>query len=227
MLACIVGAVAWGYWAIGGLALSDLAHRESQLRALQERYPVIVYAIAFLAYVIITGLSIPGATAMTLAYGWYFGFLRGIILVSFSSTTGATLAFLLSRFLFRDLVQRHFGERLHNIQQAVHHDGAYYLLSLRLIPAVPFFIINAVMGLTPIRTRTFWWVSQLGMLPSTVVYVYAGATVPSLQELADRGLRAALTAEQIVQLLVALVLLGVLPIASRWAVKRIRRSKPG
>lgn len=227
VMVCVACAAAIGYWQLGNnLTLANLARHESQLREFQLQHSVLVYVAAFLFYVIVAGLSLPGATVLTLVYGWYFGLIRGVILVSFCSTAGATLAFLLSRFLFRHAVQRRFGDRLDNFNRALEREGPFYLFSLRLIPAVPFFVINAVMGLTPIRVRTFWWVSQLGMLPGTFVYVYAGSSVPSLQALADKGVTAAFTPSQLTQILVAFVLLGVFPIAVRGAMKLISRTTP-
>jgi uncharacterized membrane protein YdjX (TVP38/TMEM64 family) len=227
VMACVACAVAIGYWQLGdSLNLENLARQESQLREFQQQHPVLVYGVAFLVYVVVTGLSLPGATVLTLMYGWYFGLIRGVIVVSFSSTAGATLAFLLSRFLFRDVIQRRFGDRLDNFNRALEREGPFYLFSLRLIPAVPFFVINAVMGLTPIRARTFWWVSQLGMLPGTAVYVYAGSSVPSLQTLAEKGVGAAFTPGQLTQILVAFVVLGVFPPIVRGAMKLIYRTIP-
>lgn len=227
VMACVACAAAIGYWQLGGnLNLENLARQESHLRAFQQQHPVLVYGVAFLVYVAVTGLSLPGATILTLTYGWYFGFLRGVIVVSFSSTAGATLAFLLSRFLFRDVIQRRFRDRLDNFNRALEREGPFYLFSLRLIPAVPFFVINAVMGLTPIRARTFWWVSQLGMLPGTAVYVYAGSSVPNLRTLADKGLSAVFTPGQLTQILVAFVVLGVFPPIVRGAMKLIYRTNP-
>ena len=133
------------------LTLASLAEQEAQLRAIQTRHPILIYGIAFLIYVLVTGLSLPGAAILTLLFGWFFGLLGGVLLVSFSSTTGATLAFLLSRFLFRDALQSRFGERLAKFNESLERDGPYFLFTLRLIPAVPFFVINAVMALTPIR----------------------------------------------------------------------------
>ncbi len=184
------------------LTLEALAKQEANLRELYEQQPVLIYAAAFFIYVVITGLSLPGATGLTLAYGWFFGLVRGLILVSFASTAGATLAFLLSRYLFRDAVRSRFGDHLTKFDDALRREGPYFLFTLRLIPAVPFFVINAVMGLTPIRTSTFWWVSQLGMLAGTAVYLYAGSTVPSLQTLPDEGIGAVFTPGQITQLLI-------------------------
>ncbi len=207
------------------LTLANMAQQESQLRAFQQQHPVLVYGMAFFVYVVVTGLSLPGAAVLTLAYGWYFGILRGVIVVSFASTSGATLAFLLSRFLFRDAIVRRFGDRLDKFNQALEREGPFFLFTLRLIPAVPFFVINAVMGLTPIRTRTFWWVSQLGMLAGTSVYVYAGSSVPDLQSLADNGISAVFSPSQLTQIVIAFVLLGIFPLAVRWLVKLLSSGK--
>ncbi len=200
------------------LTLASLAQRESELRTFQEQHPVLVYGAAFLLYVAVTGLSLPGAAVLTLTYGWYFGLVRGILVVSFASTAGATLAFLFSRFLFRDMIKRRFGDRLEQIDRALKREGPFYLFTLRLIPAVPFFVINAVMGLTPIPARTFWWVSQLGMLPGTAVYVYAGASVPDLSTLADKGAGGILSP----QLIIAFVLLGIFPLIIKKVAQRFR-----
>lgn len=227
VMVLVAFAAAIGYWQLGdSLSLQSLARQESQLREFQQQHPVLVYGAAFLIYVVVTGLSLPGATVLTLTYGWYFGLLRGVFVVSLASTAGATLAFLLSRSLFRDWIQRRFGQRLANFNRALEQEGPFFLFSLRLIPAVPFFVINAVMGLTPIRARTFWWVSQLGMLPGTVVYVYAGSSVPSLQTLADKGLSAVFTPGQLTQILVAFVVLGMFPPIVRWTMKLTSGSNP-
>lgn len=207
------------------LTLQNLAHQEAQLLSFQQDHPVLVYGAAFLIYVIATGLSLPGATILTLVFGWYFGLIRGFLLVSFASTAGATLAFLLSRYLFRNAIQNRFGQRLENFNQALEKEGPYFLFTLRLIFAVPFFVINAVMGLTPIRTLTFWWVSQLGMIPGTLVYVYAGSSVPNLQTLADKGINAVFTPSQLTQIITAFVLLGTFPLIVRYAMKLTNRSQ--
>jgi len=225
VLAMVGGVMVVAYTQFGdALTLANLARQESRLQAFQDQHPVLVYGLAFLVYVVVTGLSLPGAAVLTLVYGWYFGVVRGVILVSFASTTGATLAFLLSRFLFRDAIQNRFGERLDKFNRALEREGPFFLFTLRLIPAVPFFVINAVMGLTPIRTWTFWWVSQLGMLAGTIVYGYAGSRVPSLQTLADKGIHAVFTPAQVTQIVIAFVLLGVLPLAVRWLIKLGGRS---
>ncbi len=225
VFATVVAAATMLYFFYGeSLSLAKLAEQENDLRQFQDGHPALVYGIAFLVYVTMTGLSLPGAAGLTLVYGWYFGFWRTLVLVSFASTAGATIAFLLSRYLFRDFVQNRFGNRLTAFNEALEREGAFYLFTLRLIAAVPFFVINLVMGLTPIRTWTYWWVSQLGMIPGTCVYVYAGSVVPSLRMLADEGVRAVLTPWQLTQLLFAFALLGVVPLAIKKIVGRFRRT---
>jgi uncharacterized membrane protein YdjX (TVP38/TMEM64 family) len=200
------------------LSLNTLAARETELRAAVAERPAAALAIAFVAYVAVTGLSLPGATAMSVVCGWLFGFWRALVLVSFASTAGATLAFLLSRYLLGDWIQSRYGGRLQVINAAIDREGAFYLFTLRLIPQVPFFVINATMGLTRIRVWTFWWVSQLGMLPGTIVFVLAGASAPNLKTVAERGLGSLLDW----RLIAALVLLGVLPLAIKWLLGFVR-----
>lgn len=209
LLAIVVGVAAVVFWQFRDtLNLSFLAKQESQLRQWQNTSPIAVAVGALLIYVAVTGLSLPGATVLTLAYGWYFGFWQGFLIVSFGSTAGATLAFLLSRYLFRDWVQSKLQQRFARIHTAFEREGAYYLFTLRLVPVIPFFVINAVMGLTSIKVATFWWVSQLGMLPGTAAYVYAGSTVPSLQSLAEDGVSGVLSW----QMFAAFAVVGLLPL---------------
>lgn len=225
VLMLFVAAAGTGFWMFNSeLALSKLATREAAFRQYQQDHPILTYLVAFLIYVTVTGLSLPGATPMSLLMAWLFGFWRGLILVSLGSTTGATVAFLLSRYLFRQSITNRFGERLEKFSAALQREGAFYLFTLRLIPAVPFFVINAVMGLTPIRVRTFWWVSQLGMLPGTMVYVFAGSRVPNLHTLADKGIHAIFTTGQMVQIFSAFALLGLFPPVLRQLMKRISAS---
>lgn len=179
--------VAGGFYYFFGdrLSIDDLAEQELTLRRYQQEHPIRVFVGAFLVYVLVTGLSIPGAAALSLFMGWYFRFAQGFVLVSFAAACGATVAFLLSRYFLREPIQRRFGDRLKTFNAALDREGAFYLFTLRLVPVVPFFVINVVMGLTRIRTWTFWWVSQVGMLAGTCVYIYAGSTLPSLTQLAD------------------------------------------
>ncbi|MDA1091782.1 MAG: TVP38/TMEM64 family protein [Acidobacteria bacterium] len=223
ILVLIVVAMVAGYLQFGdALSLERIASQESSLRSYQAAHPVLVFGVAFAIYVGVTGLSLPGATVLTLVFGWYFGFLRGLLLVSFASTLGASLAFLLSRYILRGSIQSRFGERLATFNDALARDGAFYLFTLRLVPAVPFFVINLVMGLTPVKLATYWWVSQLGMFPGTAVYVYAGATVPDLQTLSAQGVGGIL----LPRLLVAFVLLGVFPLVVKLTMKRLRPAAP-
>lgn len=209
------------YWRWGDtLSLAGLSGHESALRRYGVDHPVLVCLVALSVYIAITGLSLPGATALTLVVGWYFGFGRGLVLVSFASTTGATIAFLTSRYFLREAVRSKFGARLASFNDNLRREGAFYLFTLRLIPAIPFFAINLVMGLTPISTRTFWWVSQIGMLPGTAIYVYAGSTFPTLRALAENGVGGILTP----QLFAALFALGLFPLVAKWSIGRFRRA---
>jgi len=173
-------------------------------------------AVFFVIYVAVTGLSLPGAALMTLVAGAIFGLLWGTVIVSFASSLGATLAFLASRFLFHDAIQSRFGDSLKAINAGVEKDGAFYLFTLRLVPAFPFFVINLVMGLTPIRTRAFYWVSQAGMLAGTIVYVNAGTQIAKIESL--RGILSP-------ELVISFTLLGIFPLIAKWAVNAIKARK--
>jgi len=191
------------------LSLDFLKAQQATLADYFGRHPVQTAALFFVTYVAVTGLSLPGAALLTLAAGAVFGLVWGTVIVSFASTLGATFAFLVSRFLLRDLVQARFGDKLRAINAGINKDGPFYLFTLRLVPAFPFFIINLLMGLTPMRPWTFYWVSQLGMLAGTLVYVNAGtqlAKIESLPGILSPGLIASFT------------LLGVFPLVARWLV---------
>ena len=225
LFAFVICLAAIGYWQFrDSLRLEWFAEREGELREFEANWPWAVPLIAFLVYTLVTGMSLPGATALTLVVSWYLGFWKALPVISFASTAGATIAMLMSRYFFRDWVHNRFGERLQSFNESLEKDGAFYLFSLRLIPAIPFFAINAVMGLTPIRIKTFWWVSQLGMLPGTCIYIYAGSSLPDLRTLADQGIRAVFSEEQWMQMTIALILLASFPLASRWLVRRLRLS---
>ena len=148
------------------------------------------------------------------------GFSRGLILVSFASTSGATLAFLSSRYLLRQKILDQYGDKISKINQHLDRDGAFYLFSLRLIPAIPFFLINLLMGLTPISVRTYWWVSQIGMLPGTAAYIYAGSNLPDLSSITNSHTSAILTP----QLIAAFIFLGAFPWMAKLAMKFFRRT---
>lgn len=166
------------------LSLENFKASQADIVAAKDANPFLYITGFFILYVAVTGLSIPGAAIMSLVAGALFGVVLGTIIVSFASTLGATLAFLSARFVLRDWVQGKFGERLRAIDDGLEKDGAFYLFTLRLIPVFPFFVINLLMGLTRIKTRTFFWVSQLGMLPATVVFVNAGTQISRIDSTA-------------------------------------------
>jgi uncharacterized membrane protein YdjX (TVP38/TMEM64 family) len=167
------------------LTLEYLKSSKALFISYYEQNPMLVLGSYFLSYVVMTAFSLPGAVWMTLGGGAFFGLLTGTFVVSFASTIGATLAMLISRFLLRDWVHGRFKQQMKTINSGVQKDGGFYLFTLRLLPVVPFFVINMVMGLTPLRTSTFYWVSQLGMLPGTLVYVNAGSELAKIESLGD------------------------------------------
>ena len=221
----VIVLAAIGFWLSRQfLNVEYLADRELALKSFYQSNPVLVILIAFLVYALVTGLSIPGATIMSLIYAWFFGFWTSLLLISFASTAGATMAFLISRYLFRDWIESKFGNRLATFNESLDREGAFYLFTLRLVPAVPFFVINAVMGLTRLKTVTFWWVSQIGMLAGTAVYCYAGSRIPNLQSISEKGIGAVFTSSQLTQLTIAFVLLGVFPLIVRKLVSRFQKT---
>lgn len=204
------------------LNLDYLAKQETQLKEFFQSNPLLVYSVAFFIYIAITGLSIPGATALSLLYAWFFDFATGLILISFASTAGATIAFLISRYLFRDWFQERFHERFVIINEAMDREGNLYLFMMRLIPIFPFFVVNTAMGLTKIKIFTFWWVSQIGMLAGTILYVYAGSRIPDLATLQENGIKAVFTGSQLLQLTLAFAMLGTFPIAAKKLISLLR-----
>jgi pyruvate/2-oxoglutarate dehydrogenase complex dihydrolipoamide dehydrogenase (E3) component/uncharacterized membrane protein YdjX (TVP38/TMEM64 family) len=193
------------------LSIEYFQSQRVAIEAYLSAHPFEAAALYFAVYVAVTALSLPGAALMTLVGGALFGLLWGTVIVSFASSLGATAAFLASRFLLRDWVQGRFGDKLRPINEGVEKEGAFYLFALRLVPAFPFFAINLVMGLTPIRAWTFYWVSQLGMLAGTIAYVYAGT---QLGEFRISG-----------GLVAAFVILGVFPLAAKKALEAMRARK--
>jgi len=193
-----------------------IQQQKSHLDKLILQKPVISTLMFFSIYVLMAGLSLPGAAIMTLAAGAFFGVLWGTILVSFASTIGATLAFLISRFLFRDYIQQRFRRQMQVINKGMEREGAFYLFTLRLIPVFPFFVINLVMGLTKIRGWTFFWVSQLGMLTGTIVYVNAGTQLSRLESV--QGILSP-------PLLFSFVLLGFFPLLAKKIIETVKRHK--
>ena len=195
------------------LSLEYFKSQQAAIETWRAARPATAALVFFLAYVAITGLSLPGATVLTLAAGAIFGLLWGTVLVSFASSAGATLAFLASRFLLRDWVQQRFGERLRAINLGVGKEGGFYLFTLRLVPVFPFFMINLLMGLTPMRAGTFYWVSQVGMLAGTLVYVNAGTRLAGIDSL--RGILSP-------ALIASFALLGVFPLIAKKLVAAVK-----
>jgi uncharacterized membrane protein YdjX (TVP38/TMEM64 family) len=186
-----------------------LAHLKAQQEAIlayNQAHPGLTKIYFSLIYIIVTGLSLPGATVLTLAGGAIFGLFWGTVIVSIASTIGATAAFLAARYLFRESLEQKFANHLVTINSGIEKDGGYYLFTLRLVPLIPFFAINLIMGLTKMPTATFFWISQIGMLAGTIVYVNAGTQLVSIQSLSDITSPA---------LIVSFVLIGLFPLAAK------------
>jgi uncharacterized membrane protein YdjX (TVP38/TMEM64 family) len=204
VIAIVLGIAAFRYFNLGQyFTLEYIKASQAKFQELYQanRFPVIAAYMGI--YIAVTALSLPGAAVLTLAGGGLFGIIVGTVAVSFASTIGATLACLVSRFLLRDWVQNKFSDRLTTINNGIEKEGAFYLFSLRLVPIFPFFVINLVMGLTRMSLFTFFWVSQIGMLAGTIVYVNAGkelAKINSLSGILSPGL------------LISFVVLGLFPI---------------
>ncbi|MGO2320495.1 MAG: FAD-dependent oxidoreductase [Vibrio toranzoniae] len=198
------------------LTLDGLKARMDDFSNWQQRSPVLVAASFFVIYILITALSLPGAAILTLAAGGLFGLTSGLFIVSFASTIGATLAFLVSRYLLRDTIEKKFSSRLKPINQGIERDGAFYLFTLRLVPIFPFFLINLLMGLTKIKTLTFYLVSQIGMLAGTVVYVNAGTQLAQIDSL--KGILS-------FDLIVSFALLGIFPFIAKSIIAAIQKRR--
>ncbi len=198
------------------LSLETLKTHQTTIEAYRSSHPAVAIALYSLIYIAITGLSLPGAVILTLAGGAIFGLLWGTVIVSFASTIGATLAFLAARFLFRDSVNSRFGTRLQTINEGIKRDGAFYLFTLRLVPLFPFFMINLLMGLTALKIRTFYWVSQVGMLAGTLVFVNAGTQLAKIESLSGILSPA---------LLASFALLGLFPLLARKVTEAIQKTK--
>ncbi|RUM43681.1 MAG: TVP38/TMEM64 family protein [Desulfocapsa sp.] len=198
------------------LNLAYLKESQATFAGYYHEHQFLTIVSYMLIYITATALSLPGAAILTLAGGALFGLATGAIIISFASSIGATLACIVSRYLLQDWVQGKFGDKLDRFNKGMEEEGAFYLFTLRLVPIFPFFIINLVMGLTKIPIKTFYWVSQLGMLPATLVYVNAGrelAKIDSLSGILSPGL------------LFSFVLLGIFPLAAKKIINRIRQNK--
>ena len=213
-LLLVIGCLLWAYIAFDGQRYLSIDF----FRDLYNQQPLLTAAVYFCAYVVATALSIPGAALLTIIGGMVFGLWTGTLLVSFASSLGATLAFLVSRFLLRDWVQDKFSGHLKTLNEGVEKQGGFYLFGLRLIPLFPFWMINLVMGLTPIKASTFYWVSQLGMLAGTLVYVNAGASLSNIEEFSAAGI---LTPAVIS----SFVLLALFPFIARAIMRKLEQRK--
>ena len=188
------------------LSLSYIKESRQKFEVLYAAHTIPVVGGYMLVYILVTSLSLPGAAVMTLVGGALFGLLRGAIIVSFASAIGATLACFVSRFVLRDWAQGRFGERLKTVNDGIEREGPFYLFTLRLIPVFPFWLINLLWGLTKMPLRTFYWVSQVGMLPGTIVYVNAGkelGKIDSLSGILSPGL------------ILSFVILGLFPLITK------------
>ncbi len=195
------------------LNLSYIKESRDNFQALLARHPILVTGAYFIIYIGVTALSLPGAAVMTLAGGALFGFWAGIVLVSFASTIGATLACAVARYLFRDWTKARLGKWYDKINAGIQKEGAFYLFTLRLIPAIPFFAINLGMALTEMRLWTFYWVSQVGMLAGTAVYINAGNQLGQISRMGD-----ILSP----QLIISFVILGIFPLIVKKTVNFVR-----
>lgn len=199
-------------------SLDFIREQQAWFASVYAEHTVAVIGAYFVVYVLVTALSVPGATVMTLLGGGLFGFWLGLVVISFASTIGATLACAASRFLLRDWVQQRFGGRLVTVNRGIEREGAFYLFTMRLIPAFPFFAINLVMGLTTMPLLRYYWVSQLGMLPGTMVYVNAGKELGQLQSLS--GILSP-------SLLASFAALGLFPLVVKKIMTRVRARRFG
>ncbi len=198
------------------LTLENAKNQHEVLTLYIESHLTTAALVYFFAYILLTAFSVPGAIVVTLLGAALFGFWTSLVLVSFASSIGATLAFISSRYLLRNWVQTKFTTKLEVINQGINQNGASYLFSLRLIPIFPFFLINLVMGLTPISTLKFYWVSQLGMLPGTAVYLNAGTQLSDISNLSD------IASPSVV---ISFILLGLFPLTAKWVLSNFFSNK--
>jgi uncharacterized membrane protein YdjX (TVP38/TMEM64 family) len=197
-------------------SLDYLKSQMSSLAQWRADHPVLLAGAFFMVYVVFAALGLPVAAILTLASGAIFGFWQGLVLASFASTIGAVVAFLLTRYLFQESIQSKFGDKLQSINRGIKEEGAFYVFGLRLVPLFPFFVVNALLALTPLKVTTFYWVSQIGMLLGTGVFVYAGtqlAEIKSTSDILSPGL------------LIAFTLLGLFPLLAKQLLNWLRSRK--
>lgn len=214
-----IAAAIIAFFASGGaeyLTLDALKSQHDALRVMLDQHPVQIAIIYSVAYIIITALSLPGAAIMTLAAGAFFGVWWGTLIVSFASTIGATCAFLIARWLVGDAIRRKYADSLRKVDEGFAKEGAFYVFAIRLTPALPFFLVNWLLACTPVKTRIYYIMSQIGMLPGTIVYVYAGTQLAELESLSD-----ILSPT----LLLAFTALALLPLAAKKLIAYVRKTK--
>ena len=217
LVAIAVLSLGYGLFAVDwDEALNNVQERRQAWQLWADEHHWLAAGSYFVVYVLFTGLSLPGAPILTLLGGAFFGLVEGVVLVSFASTTGATLAFLSSRFLLRDWVQQRYGQRLEAVNRELERAGAWYLLALRLNPVIPFFLINLLFGLTSFPVARYWWVSQVGMLPATVVYTNAGVQLAQVSSLS--GIMSW-------QVTLSLIVLGLFPLAAAKLAQWLKSSR--
>ena len=211
----LVGVASFFYFDLGQyLTLETLKANQTAFSDYYQNNPALAILIFVCIYISVTALSLPGATILTLGGGALFGLGIGLAAVSISSTIGATLAFLAARYLFKSDIQQKFGSKLKTINEGIEKEGLFYLFTMRLVPVFPFFLINLVMGLTPMRIAPFFLVSMVGMLPGTAVYVNAGTALAEIETLGDI---------LSMKMILSFALLGVFPLAAKKAVGLIKR----
>jgi len=209
-------AAVWYFNLTDYLTLEYIKLKQDAFKMLHDEHTFLVVGSFVILYILVTALSIPGAAIMTLAAGALFGFWTALVAVSFASTIGATLACFVSRYILKDWVNDTFGSKIDKINQGIEREGAFYLFTVRLVPIFPFFAINLVMGITSLPLRTFFWVSQLGMLPGTAVYVNAGKQLATINDISD--------VLQPVHI-ISFALLGIFPLLAKYLLKFIRKIK--
>ncbi|QDU75425.1 TVP38/TMEM64 family inner membrane protein YdjZ [Bremerella volcania] len=192
-------------------SLDYLASQEGELRAFQSNHPYLLYGIVFVLYTIGFAIGLPLAALMTIVVGWFFDFIPALILSSVGSSLGASLTFMTSRYFFRERMEQWLGSTMEKFQTQLEDSAAFYLFISRLIPQIPFVLVNLVMGLSPISLRTFFWVSQLSMLPVLIIFVWIGGALPSLHTIADEGISSVLSW----QLMLGIAAMGIVPLLIR------------
>jgi uncharacterized membrane protein YdjX (TVP38/TMEM64 family) len=197
------------------LSLDYLKSQKESLNALYAENPVLISVIFFIVYVLVAAFNLPAAALLTVAAGAILGFWNGLFVVSFASSIGATGAFLMTRYLFNDAIQSKFGDRLKTINAGIEREGAFYVFGLRLVPLFPFVVVNSVLALTKLKTWTFYWASQIGMLAGTAVFVNAGTQLADISSLGDIASPAVLG---------SFALLGVFPILAKYILKLLKKN---